>query len=96
MSATIEDAATNSDQAVARNTNVLRRESVALNDSKVLEALRRSKLYSEYERTFTAVTGLPLALRPVEFFGLPFHGRKTKTHSALFLPTAKALARFVS
>ena len=42
-------------------------------DKKLLEALRCSKLYREYERTFTEATGLPLAVRPLEFFGLPLH-----------------------
>jgi hypothetical protein len=95
MSATVEGVAGNSDKSRARNTTVVRRESTALHDSHVIDALRHSKLYRDYERTFTAATGLPLALRPAEFFGLPFHGKKTKTRSAPSLLMAKPLALFV-
>jgi len=55
------------------------------NDKKLLEALRRSKVYTQYERTFTAATGLPLALRPVEFFNLPFLGQKDENAFCAFL-----------
>ena len=58
-------------------TNALQASEIASNsDKKLLEALAQSKIYREYERTFTEATGLPLALRPVEFFGLPFRGKK--------------------
>ena len=59
-------------------------------DKKLLEALRQSKLYRDYERTFTEATGLPLALRPVEFFGLPFHGRKNENPFCAFLAERKS------
>jgi AraC-like DNA-binding protein len=58
-------------------------------DKRLLEALRRSKLYRDYERTFSEATGLPLALRPVEFFGLPFHGRKNENPFCAFLADRK-------
>ena len=57
---------------------------------KLLEALRHSKLYRDYERTFTEATGLPLALRPVEFFGLPFHGKKNESPFCAFLAERKS------
>jgi AraC-like DNA-binding protein/ligand-binding sensor protein len=60
------------------------------NDKKLLEALRQSKLYRDYERTFTEATGLPLALRPVEFFGLPFHGKKNENPFCAFLAERKS------
>ena len=41
----------------------------------MLEALISSKLYQEYERAFTEATGLPVALRPVESWQLPHHGK---------------------
>lgn len=85
----IEGASTNSDKSHRRNTSILRRESIALHDSKLIEALRRSKLYRDYERTFSEATGLPLALRPVEFFGLPFHGRKNENGFCAFLADRK-------
>jgi AraC-like DNA-binding protein/ligand-binding sensor protein len=60
-------------------------EGVPSNDRKVLEALARSKVYRQYERTFNEATGLPLALRPVEFFSLPFHGKKNENGFCAFL-----------
>jgi AraC-like DNA-binding protein/ligand-binding sensor protein len=59
-------------------------------DKKLLEALRNSKLYRDYERTYTEATGLPLALRPVEFFGLPFHGKKNENPFCAFLAERKS------
>ena len=59
-------------------------------DKKLLEVLRRSKLYRDYERAFTEATGLPLALRPVEFFGLPFHGKKNENPFCAFLAERKS------
>jgi AraC-like DNA-binding protein/ligand-binding sensor protein len=59
-------------------------------DKKLLEALRNSKLYRDYERSFTEATGLPLALRPVEFFGLPFHGKKNENPFCAFLAERKS------
>ena len=59
-------------------------------DKKLLEALRQSKLYRDYERTFTEATGLPLAVRPVEFFGLPFHGKKNENPFCAFLAERKS------
>jgi AraC-like DNA-binding protein/ligand-binding sensor protein len=90
MFATIEGAAGNSENSHARNTSVVRRESTALGDSNLIHALRRSKLYRDYERTFTGATGLPLALRPVEFFGLPFHGKTNENAFCAFLASGKS------
>ena len=59
-------------------------------DNKLLEALRQSKLYRDYERTFTEATGLPLALRPLEFFGLAFHGKKNENPFCAFLAERKS------
>lgn len=59
------------------------------NDKQLLDALRRSKVYRQYERTFTAATGLPLALRPVEFFGLPFQGQRNENAFCAFLASDK-------
>lgn len=71
-------------------TTALRNSEVAPNnDKKLLEALAQSKIYRQYERTFTEATGLPLALRPVEFFGLPFHGKKNENGFCAFLAGGK-------
>lgn len=59
------------------------------NDKKLIEALMRSKVYRQYERTFTEATGLPLALRPVEFFGLPFQGKTNENAFCAFLAADK-------
>ena len=67
-------------------TTALRNSEIAPNnDKKLLEALAKTKIYRQYERTFTEATGLPLALRPVEFFGLPFHGKKNENGFCAFL-----------
>jgi AraC-like DNA-binding protein/ligand-binding sensor protein len=38
--------------------------------------LLRSRLFRDYETVFTKATGLPLTLRPVEFWQLAHHGKK--------------------
>jgi AraC-like DNA-binding protein/ligand-binding sensor protein len=43
-----------------------------------LEALISSKLFQEYERAFTGATGLPIALRPVDSWQLPLHGKQNE------------------
>ena len=90
VSATVKGVGGNLERSRARNTSVVRRESTALHDSHVIDALRHSKLYRDYERTFTVATDLPLALRPVEFFGLPFHGKKNENEFCAFLADCKS------
>ncbi len=41
----------------------------------LLEKLSRSKIYRDYERAFSAATGLPLTLRPVENWQPPQRGK---------------------
>jgi AraC-like DNA-binding protein len=43
---------------------------------KLIEALAGSKIYQDYERSFSEATGLPVALRSVESWQLPHHGKK--------------------
>lgn len=71
-------------------TTALQKDFEGNNDKKLLEALARSKVYRQYERTFTEATGLPLALRPVEFFGLPFHGKQNENGFCAFLAGGKS------
>ena len=40
--------------------------------------LRRSRLFRDYETVFTKATGLPLALRPLEYWQLAHHGKKNE------------------
>jgi len=48
-----------------------------MNDNKqLIEALTHSPLYQDYERAFSEATGLPVALRPVESWQLPLHGKR--------------------
>jgi AraC-like DNA-binding protein len=42
----------------------------------LIEALVGSKIYQDYERAFSEATGLPVALRPVESWQLPHHGKR--------------------
>ncbi len=44
----------------------------------LIEALLNSRLFQEYERAFTEATGLPVALRPVETWQLPYHGKRNE------------------
>jgi AraC-like DNA-binding protein len=44
----------------------------------LIEALAGSKIYQEYERAFSETTGLPVALRPVESWQLPHHGKRNE------------------
>jgi AraC-like DNA-binding protein/ligand-binding sensor protein len=42
----------------------------------LIDALVTSEIYQDYERAFTEATGLPVALRPVESWQLPHHGKR--------------------
>src|ERR1041385_6100758 len=48
------------------------------NENNLAEALSSSKIYQDYERAFSEATGLPVALRPVESWQLPLHGRRSE------------------
>jgi AraC-like DNA-binding protein/ligand-binding sensor protein len=45
-------------------------------DRRLFEALTRSKVYRDYAHAFSEATGLPIALRPVESWQLPLHGKR--------------------
>jgi AraC-like DNA-binding protein/ligand-binding sensor protein len=42
----------------------------------LIEALQQSALYQDYQRSFSEATGLPVVLRSVECWQLPFHGQR--------------------
>ena len=44
-------------------------------NKQLVEMLLRSRLFRDYENVFTKATGLPLALRPLEFWQLEHHGK---------------------
>ena len=49
------------------------------------EVLANSKIYQDYERAFSETTGLPVALRPVETWQLPHHGRRKENPFCAFM-----------
>ena len=44
-------------------------------NKQLIDMLRRSRLFRDYERVFTKATGLPLALRPLEFWQHEHHNK---------------------
>ncbi len=44
----------------------------------LIAALVNSRIYHEYEQAFTNLTGLPVALQPVETWQLPHHGKRNE------------------
>ena len=63
------------------------------NPSSLIENLSHSRLFQEYERAFTDATGLPVALRAVESWQLPFHGKAGEApFSALMAKSSRACA----
>jgi len=45
-------------------------------NKQLIDMLQRSRLFRDYETVFTKATGLPLTLRPLEFWQLAHHGKK--------------------
>jgi AraC-like DNA-binding protein len=59
----------------------------------LIEALLNSALYQDYQRAFSEATGLPVVLRPIESWQLPFHGdRKENAFCALVSQKSRASA----
>lgn len=44
----------------------------------LVDALTSSRTYRDYERAFSDLTGLPIALQPVETWQLPHHGKRNE------------------
>ena len=44
----------------------------------LVDALTNSRIYRDYERAFSDMTGLPVALQPVETWQLPHHGKRNE------------------
>ena len=51
----------------------------------LLAAMAESKVYREYEHAFTEATGMPMALRPVESWQLPLHGKRHEAPFCAFM-----------
>lgn len=58
-------------------------------DDSIIDTLKASTLFNEYERSFTETTKLPFALRPIESWQLPFH-RKRRENSFCALLAGKS------
>ncbi len=50
----------------------------AKENRELTDALRRSKLFRSYEQVFSEATGLPLSLRPVDYWQLEHQGKKNE------------------
>jgi AraC-like DNA-binding protein/ligand-binding sensor protein len=62
-------------------------------DRALVEALVSSKVFQDYEKAFTEATGLPVALRAVESWQLPHHGKRHESpFCALVLEKSSACA----
>jgi AraC-like DNA-binding protein len=48
----------------------------AKENRELIDTLRRSKLFRSYEQVFSEATGLPLTLRPVDYWQLEHQGKK--------------------
>jgi AraC-like DNA-binding protein/ligand-binding sensor protein len=48
----------------------------ANSNKQLIDMLRRSRLFRDYESVFARATGLPLVLRPLEYWQLEHHGKK--------------------
>ena len=47
-------------------------------NSNLIDALANSKVFQDYEQAFTETTGLPVALRPLESWQLPYRGNRAE------------------
>ncbi len=66
-------------------------------ERELIEALVNSRVFQEYERAFTEATGLPVALRPVESWQLPHHGKRNEgPFCALISEKSRACASCLS
>lgn len=66
-------------------------------DRGLIEALVNSRVFQEYERAFAEATGLPIALRPVESWQLPHHGKRNEgPFCALISEKSRACASCLS
>jgi AraC-like DNA-binding protein/ligand-binding sensor protein len=55
------------------------------NGRKLIDILCGSKLYKEYERAFSEAVGVPLTLRAVESWQLPYHGKRCENPYCAYL-----------
>lgn len=53
----------------------------------IVDHLRQSRIYRDYEMAFRETTGLPIALRPTESFTLPHHGDPNENPFCMLMAT---------
>ena len=59
----------------------------------LVDTLRRSRLFRDYERVFAQATGLPLALRPLKYWKLAHRGKRNENpFCALLAENPRTLA----
>jgi len=62
-------------------------------NKQLIETLTRSEMFQNYERAYAEATGMPMALRPVESWQLPFRGkRKENAFCALMAEKSRTCA----
>jgi len=64
-------------------------------NGQLLEALNHSEMYQDYERAYTEATGMPVALRPVETWQLPLHGKRKENPFCAIVAAKSGAARLV-
>jgi AraC-like DNA-binding protein len=62
-------------------------------NANLIESLSNTEIYKDYERAYSEATGLPISLRPLETWKLPFHGkRKENPFCALLAQKSRSCA----
>ena len=61
-----------------RNFTAAAPEDNGLGNRALVDALTNSRIYRDYERAFSDLTGLPVALQPIETWQLPHHGKRNE------------------
>ena len=59
-------------------------------NKQLIDALLRSRLFRDYESVFTRATGLPLTLRPLDYWQLAHHGKKQENPFCALSPNSPA------
>ena len=54
-------------------------------NKQLIDTLLRSRLFRDYEKVFTKATGLPLALRPLEYWQLEHHQKTNENRFCALL-----------
>lgn len=65
-------------------------------NGKLIEILARSEMFQNYQADYAELTGMPLALRPVETWQLPFRGMRLESpFCALMAETSRTCAAYL-